>query len=426
MAAAVAILMVVTFFVLHDNSLNPPTPTKLYYVDNISNAHQKVIDRFNSENANSIEVVPVNLPFSKFTTNERKEILTRALRSGGKRIDVFAVDLIWVARFAKWAYPLQYFSDQLQLDNINQKAMESCFRGNRLVAMPLYLDIGLLYYRKDLVRALPDGRDLERRIHNSLTWDEFIGLRNRFNTNKNPFFLFAGDKFEGMVCSFHEMLSAEVSRQVFSNQSVNLDVPQARRGLKLMVDFIYKYHMTPPEITEFDEYKTYIYSLKNNAIFLRGWPGLNIHYKNILDDTTVINNFTIAPLPHFKGNHTSAVFGGWDLMISKYSAHTTEALKFIRFTLRKEIQQLMYENGGYIPVNLEVYADSAYMQAHPQLAYYENILKWGKHRPIRPDYTKISDIMSYYMNLALKKRIGVREALQQASQKINSQSAFLK
>lgn len=424
--AAVAILLVVTFILLRDNEIQLPSPTKIYYVDNISAAHQKVIDLFNQENANAIEVVPVNLPFSKFTTNERKEILTRALRSGGKRIDVFAVDLIWVSRFAKWSYPLQFYSDQLHLEHIKSRAMESCFSENRLVAMPLYLDIGLLYYRKDLVRALPGGRELERRIHNSLSWDEFIGLRDRFDTRKNPFFLFAGDKFEGMVCSFHELLSREVSNQIFSSPKINLDVPEARHGLQMMVDFIYKYRMTPPDVTAFDEYKSYIYSLRNNAVFLRGWPGFHKHYKNIIPDTTVIDNFAIAPLPHFAGNTSAAVFGGWNLMISKYSDHTTESLKFIRFTLQKNIQQLLYDMGGYIPVNKEVYSDSLYMQQHPELAYYKNIIKWGKHRPYRKDYTKISDIMSYYMNRALKKQIGVREALQLASQKINSQSAFIK
>jgi multiple sugar transport system substrate-binding protein len=33
---------------------------------------------FNSRNKGRIEVVPVNLPFEKFTTNERKELLARS------------------------------------------------------------------------------------------------------------------------------------------------------------------------------------------------------------------------------------------------------------------------------------------------------------------------------------------------------------
>jgi multiple sugar transport system substrate-binding protein len=32
-------------------------------------------------------------PFQKFSTNERKELLTRSLRSKSDRIDIFSVDL---------------------------------------------------------------------------------------------------------------------------------------------------------------------------------------------------------------------------------------------------------------------------------------------------------------------------------------------
>ena len=54
---------------------------KLYYVDNISDAHLKIIEKFNEKYKNEIEVVPVNLPFHYFTTNDRKAILTRSLRN---------------------------------------------------------------------------------------------------------------------------------------------------------------------------------------------------------------------------------------------------------------------------------------------------------------------------------------------------------
>ena len=76
--------------------------TEIYFADNISIAHQALIDRFNLEYKNKIKVIPINLPFTKFSTNERNELLARTLRSNSSRIDVFSVDLIWVPRFAIW------------------------------------------------------------------------------------------------------------------------------------------------------------------------------------------------------------------------------------------------------------------------------------------------------------------------------------
>ena len=81
-------------------------PARIYFADNISVAHEALIKRFNEIYRGEIEVIPVNLPFSKFSTNERKELLVRSLRSKSDLIDVLAVDLIWVPRFAKWCEPL--------------------------------------------------------------------------------------------------------------------------------------------------------------------------------------------------------------------------------------------------------------------------------------------------------------------------------
>jgi hypothetical protein len=48
---------------------------------------------------------------------ERKQLLTRALRSKSTCLDIFAVDLGRVPRFVKWAEPLaKYFSQTASVD----------------------------------------------------------------------------------------------------------------------------------------------------------------------------------------------------------------------------------------------------------------------------------------------------------------------
>jgi hypothetical protein len=42
------------------------------------------------------------------------------------------------------------------------------------------------------------------------------------------------------------------------------------------------------------------------------------------------------------------------------------------------------------------------------------------------DYTKVSDIMSYYINLAIKGEIAVDEALERATYEINSNQIVIK
>jgi multiple sugar transport system substrate-binding protein len=399
---------------------------KLYYVDNISDAHLKIIRKFNEKYAGAIEVVPVNLPFNNFTTNDRKEILTRSLRSRSDGIDIFAVDLIWIPRFAKWAYPMDNRFDAQTMTDVNAMALKACYQSDSLVAFPLFLDIGVLYYRKDLIRKLPDGAALEKKIKQSLTWNEFIELGKRFDPAHNPFYVFSGGNFEGLLCCFHEMLSVEESEKIFYNKPINLNTPPVKKALQQLVDLIHRYKISPAEVTRFDEFNSYLYANAHNAVFLRGWVGFHKQYKNFLSDTSNVANMEIAPLPHVEGNTTSSVFGGWSLMVSKFSNRKEEALQFINFMFEKENQEILYDEGGYLPINTGVYTDTTYLKKHQELKQIQEILAWGKHRPSLDNYTQMSAIMSRAFHKALKKEISVDEALVLAGKQVNNEKAVVK
>jgi multiple sugar transport system substrate-binding protein len=394
---------------------------RLYYVDNMSDAHLEIIKKFNELHKGKIEVVPVNLPFYHFTTNDRKEILTRSLRSRSDGIDIFAVDLIWIPRFAKWGYTLDNRFDDSVLSQVSPTALDACRHDGSLVAFPMYLDLGVLYYRKDLIRRIPQGDLIETRIQSGMTWNEFIGLGRSLDHSKNPFYIFPGGNYEGMLCCFQEMLSKEESDNIFYNSPLNLNTKSARRALQMLVDFVYTYKFSPEEVTQFDEYQSYLYACSNNALFLRGWIGYRQQYDSFLKDTSNISSLDIAPLPHFDGNNTSGVFGGWSLMISEFSNRKEEALEFIKFMFRKDNQELLYEQGGYLPINTEVYSDSLFLERHKELAKIQELLNWGRHRPFLENYTRLSEVMAHYLHDALRREIPVDKALMSASQQINNE-----
>ena len=399
--------------------------TKIYYADNLSPAHEKLIQRFNHEYRNKIEVLPVNLPFTKFSTNERKELLARTLRSKSNRIDVFAVDLIWVPRFARWCYPLDEYMSKAERELFIPNILESCYVGDKLFAMPFYIDIGLMYYRKDIIGMLPDAAEIENKLRQSITWEEFIQLNNRFRNLNNPFYLYSADNFEGLICSFLEGLASQ-NRPFIVGDSVKLDTPEAKKTLALLVNLVHKYKMTPPVVTKYDEFQCYLYALKNDGIFLRGWPGFLRHYRHIIKDTTKFHLLAKAPLPHFKNGRPAFVFGGWNLMISKYSQKKDAAIQFIKFAQRPENQKMFFAQGGYLPIMRSVYQDSLMLRREPDLIFYHDLMKNGFHRPYLVNYTKISDIVTYFIKLAIKKEISVDEALKRATLLINANQVLLK
>jgi len=422
-ALAIAVLIIFIYPSGVDESEKNPVP-RIYFADNISTGHQKLIDRFNQEFQGKIEVVPVNLPFNKFSTNERKELLARSLRSKSNRIDVFAVDLIWVPRFARWCQPLDsYFSSRERSQIINY-ALESCSFQGHLVAMPLYLDVGMMYYRRDLIRALPDASVIEQRLRQSMTWDEFIQLSQRFSPDQ-PFYFFMADNYEGLICSFVEGLASQ-HQTLFAGDSVQLNTPEARKALQLLVDLVHKYQISPVGVTKYDEFQCYLHALKTNGLFLRGWPGLKRHFRQIVEDTSKVQFLEEAALPHFSGGRPAFIFGGWNLMVSKFSSNKAAAIQFLKFTQRQENQKMMFQTGGYLPINHAVYQDSAFLAQEPDLRFCRSLLDQGVHRPFLVDYTKISDIISYYLNLAIAKEISVSEALERATRAIHTKQVIIK
>lgn len=399
--------------------------SKVYFADHISPAHRLVIDTFNKLYEGRIEVVPVDLPFDKFSTNERKELLARSLRSKSDRLDVFAVDLIWVPRFAKWSEPLdQYFPRERQ-ESILHVALESCLYENNLVALPLYIDVGMLYYRRDLLQTLPDAKQIEARLKQSISWDELFQLRTRLGRGGKPFYVFQAKDYEGLVCNYLELI-AQLDRSAISSTTFNLDRPAARIALQRLVDLVHKDRLSPIDVTEFDENTSYQYMLDNDAMFVRGWPNFIENFRKTYHDTSKIERIGRGALPHFVGHPPASVFGGWNIMISRYSNKKSEALEFVRFLQEKETQQMLFEAGGFIPTTTLVYDDSVYLARHSDLAYYRQLLTNGFHRPFHVEYTRISDIISFFVQAAIKRTITADDALRRATEMIRSGKVLIK
>ncbi|PKL82452.1 MAG: hypothetical protein CVV24_10045 [Ignavibacteriae bacterium HGW-Ignavibacteriae-3] len=398
---------------------------RIYFVDNISESHKLAIDSFNKLNKGRIEVVPIDLPFEKFSTNERKELLIRYLRSGSDKIDLFSVDQIWVPRFAKWTEPLgKYFTDS-QKKQILDEAMATCYSEGELVAMPLYFDIGILYYNSKILKKLPDYEKIKNELDNFITWEKFIALGQKLKSSGNPFYVFPSDDYEGLMCSFVEMLESE-NEKLFVSDTVRLNTKGAEKALQLLVDLVNRYRLSPRQITDFREYESYSHFVNNQDIFMRGWPGFYKWYKNNIEDKDVSGIYKTAPIPHFQNGRPASIIGGWNLMMSRNSTKKNEVVEFIKFLQSYEVQRSFYEIGGNLPVLRSIYSDSTFMNKYPELKFYTKVFNSGVHRPFSEKYTKCSDIIASYLNLAIQKKISIKKALSEAQRISNSGDFFIK
>ncbi len=388
---------------------------KVYFTGDIDLAHAEIIDRFNQIHAGSIEVIPIHLPFTKFNTNQRKELIARNLRSHSSRIDVFSVDLIWVPRFVKWAEPLAPYFSHAYLDRIMPAALQTCYVDGMLYAMPLFIDIGGMYYRHDLIRALPDGQAIEERIRQSISWTELLDIGRKYFSDR-PVYMLQGEAYEGIVVNFNEFYGRPLQDPV-SGDMVNFTDPQLISRVDFMRDLIHKHRVTPFESTQFTEDECIRYALQFDVPFVRGWPSLNNERERRFD-LEQFRKFSVAPLPHFEGEEPSPLYGGWNMMLSKHSPVKEAAISFMKFAASMEGQLVFYESEGLLPIQHSLYTQGPDSSKTERLEFMQNLMDDGLHRPALAGYTRISDILSAQLHRVLTGELSSELAMLEAQAEI--------
>lgn len=412
----------IVFYIQKDES--EPGVVEIYFADRVTAAHKILIEEYNTLMQGKVKVIPLDFPNFDFSTNERKEVLARSLRGTGDGIDLFAVDIIWVQRFAKWSEPLdKYFSEE-EKKRILPKALASCYSEGELMAVPLDMVQGIMYYREDLLKKLKNGDRIIEKIQNNITWDEFIKLKSEIDYN-NPFYIFPAADFEGFICCFMDIVLSQ-KPDYFQKYGFNLEKPEAQNALQLLVDLIYKYKLTPPVVTKFTDVPSYEYLIESDGLFLRGWPSYDMDFKEIPFDTLKEKHLKKALIPYYKGGEPASVIGGWNLMVSKFSNKKKEVVDFVKFLLKDKSQEIFYRESGYYPVINKIYEDSTYLKKYSQIHEMRQFIKSAVHRPFHSEYTRYSKIMSNYFEQAIKNQISVREALTKATNAIQLERIAVK
>lgn len=410
----VSIAYLVTFILL--SSPKKPEVTEIYFADMITAAHRILINKYNKINEGKVKVIPIDFPNFDFSTNERKEMLARLLRGKGDGIDVFAVDVVWVQRFAKWSEPLNNYFSKAELDNILGVALESCYYEGELYALPLNRVQGILYYRDDLLKKFNNYNQIVKKLEKNITWEEFIKLKYELKTQL-PFYVFTGTDYEGLICVFLELLLS-LNKSYFEQYGFNFNTTEAEKSLQLLVDFVNKFNISPKSVTEFTEVPSYQYFIQNDGLFIRGWPTFDKDFREKVFDEKKQSQLKKTDLPYFKSGHQSSIMGGWNIMISKFSNKKSATIDFIKFLLSEESQEIFYKEGGHYPVAKSFYQKEEYLRRYPEIARIKNWHVNVTQRPAHADYTRYSKIIAYYLKNAIQQKLSVKDALIACTQDI--------
>lgn len=413
-ALLVAIGISIVFYITPFRSIysNDKHISKIYFADNISRAHQTIIDRFNMEYEGQIKVIPIDLPFEKFTTNERKELLARSLRSKNSKIDIFAVDQIWVPRFSRWAEPLDKYISKTTVDGIRPELKPTLYHDNKLMAVPLFMDLGVLLYRRDMIDILPESNEIRIQLGNSIGWEELLNIREKYFSGKE-FYIFQADNYEGLICNYMEILGAR-SNPIFENGKFIINSAPNETACNRIRNLVIS-GASPVEVYNFSENDSYLYAIANDIPFFRAWPSMLANLALLPDSLHFKLDFLeLAPLPHENGNAVTSVYGGWNLMVSTAAENKDACLEFIKFCLSDEAQAIMYNEGGFLPVMKSLYNREAGIMNFERLEHLNELISFGVHRPSLVKYSALSDLLSNELHRIITGSIPVEKGLKQA------------
>lgn len=329
-------------------------------------ATQAVIDAYNaSQDLYTVEWIDM--------TNDsgamREQILT-SMQAGSSDYDVLSMDVVWAGEFAAAGYivPIDQLmqADGLKISQFNAGSMTAGNYNAKQYTLPFFPDLGLLYYRKDIVSA----DDAAKLVSGDYTYADLQAMAETYmgQGGTTDGIVFQAKLYEGLVCNLTEYTAGWT------------DVEGGLVAMKAMVDSA----ASPVDILNYSEGETHNSFIKGVSVFARNWP---YQWGMIASDGTISQDIVdVAPLP---GGST---VGGWLLGINKNSVNQEGAWDFMKF-VATDGQKIMSVQGGYLPGYNEMLSDPDVIAANAMLSMtgFQNALATTISRPVSAHYSETSD-----------------------------------
>lgn len=218
--------------------------------------------------------IKVNIQRQPTDTDQRRQGLVIPLQAKMNDPDVFLMDVAWIAQFAasNWLEKIDNnkFFPKIDLSVFFQNILNLADHyNNDLIALPVYIDGGLLYYRKDLLKKYNYKSPPE-------TWNDLLNYSLNIQTemrkeNKNFYgFVWQGAQYEGLVCTFLEFSTSNNGGFKFEDKKILFNTKENKIAVQFMSDLIYKFKISPLNtFTEMKEEEVRIFFQQGNALFER-------------------------------------------------------------------------------------------------------------------------------------------------------------
>lgn len=332
-------------------------------------------------------------------TGEHFNQLRTELQAGASRIDLMIGDLTWTAQLAAngWITDLSgRFTPQLR-EGFVSATLESVTYQDEVWGVPFFTDVGLMYYRGDLLEEAGISNPPE-------TWDELrqMALETREKTGTKHGFVFQGSEYEGAVVDAMEYIWTHGGEALTEDQDVVVDNPGAIAGLTTERSMI-EDGVAPVDVIIYKEPETQATFLNGDAVFARNWPFMYGLIPDPALSQITTEQVGLTTIPHAPGEESVGGLGGWNFYVKDAPENKGDAAwEFIKFATSPETEKFRALEGGFLPPLVDLYEDEEIREAVPVTRIAQDGLETARTRPVTPFYSDMSIVMSAQFSQSLQ------------------------
>jgi trehalose/maltose transport system substrate-binding protein len=370
-----------------------------------SESRRQELQQFTRETGIRVKLLP-----SPESAREKLALWQELLRTGASNPDVYGIDVIWPRILNEYFIDLKpYFADEILLQFPAIAASYTV--DNKLVAVPYRADIGLLYYRTDLLRQYGYPEPPK-------TWDELEMMAARIQAGerakgKEEFwgFVWQGAATEALTCNALEWQAAEGGGQIIEeDKTVSVNNPHAIRAWQRAAHWVGS--ISPPSVVGYKEWDSLNVWIAG-AAFMRNWPTAYVNSQAA--GSPIRNKFDVALLPGGKAGRLGTL-GGAGLGVSRFSAHPREALELVRYLSRRDVQATRSRMLSEPPTFPELYDLPEVLEANPRFLLLREAFRTGSvSRPSNVTGKKYQAVTDAYVRAVHSALIGEKSAPEAAT-----------
>jgi trehalose/maltose transport system substrate-binding protein len=320
------------------------------------------LDEFTRKTGIRVDFIP--------TWGTSTDQLTLTLRMMERQLrvpDVYLIDVIWPGTLQQYLLDLTPY---LNVDDRNQmpELLRNDTVSGRVVSLPFYMNVGMLYYRSDLLEKYGYG-------HPPATWNELERMSARIPRGERATghagfwgYVWQGHAYEGLTCNALEwQVSFGGGRVIEPDGRISVNNSNAAKAFHKATGWIGS--ISPASVLSYTESDSLNAFRSGNAAFLRYWSsGFSANHTR---DSAVSGRVKLALLPAGPQGRAQTM-GGFQLAVSRYSAYPREAAQLVVYLTGSKIQKRRALQGGYLPTIPDLYHDPELLKALPQAEVLRN------------------------------------------------------